>query len=114
MKDHGVKAKAKITGVIDRIDSKRCKNESYRKSFIVRYHDSYRDDSGNPVFVNMHQNVECFNDVARKIKAEFSDGDPVMLVGRLKSRETEHYTVHYIEIEEPEDIVNLTNVKGDW
>jgi hypothetical protein len=61
----------------------------------------------------MYQSVECFNEVARKVKAEFADGDTVALVGRLKSRETEHYTVHFIEVEEPEDIINLSNI-AEW
>jgi hypothetical protein len=39
MKDEGVKAKAKVEGVIDRMHSQRCKNENYRRSFIVRYSD---------------------------------------------------------------------------
>jgi single-stranded DNA-binding protein len=114
MKDEGVKAKAKVEGVIDRMDSKRCKNESYRRSFIVKYHDCYKDDKGEIVFVDMYQNVECFNEVARKVKAEFADGDTVMLVGRLKSRETEYQTVHFIEVEEPEDIINLTGLTEEW
>jgi hypothetical protein len=94
------------SGTIDRLFSQRCKNGSYRKSFIIRYDDCYRDFNGDVVHVNMHQNVEGFNEVARKMR-EFSEGDNVMFTGVLKSRETEHYTVHYIEIENAENIIRL-------
>jgi hypothetical protein len=106
MRDEGVKAKARVEGIIDRIDSMRCSNDSYRKSFVIRYDDYYRNNKGELVHVNMYQNVECYNEVARKVR-EFSDGDYVMLVGRLKSLEKEHFTLHYIEVEDVEDIIKL-------
>lgn len=92
------------SGIIDRIHSQRCNNGSYRKSFIVRYDSSYRDHNGDVIHVNMYQNIEGFNEVARRMR-DFTDGDEIMYVGSLLSRETEHYTVHFILIEEPEHIM---------
>lgn len=113
MKDSGVPAKAMIKGTVDRMRSGRCSNESYYRKFIVRYSDSYRDDTGKMIYVNMSQSVVGFNEVARKIKAEISEGDNVFLVGRLKSRYIENYeTEVFIEIEHAEDITKLPDM-GD-
>lgn len=92
------------TGTVDKLSGQRCRNESYRRSFILRYSDSYRDEKGDLVYVNMYQNVEGFNEVARKMKEILYDGAEVMVIGSLKSRETEHCTIHFILVEHPEDI----------
>jgi hypothetical protein len=103
--------KAKGHGTIDRIHGLHCKNGSYRRSFIVRYSESYRDKNGKVVHANMYQNFETFNEVARMVKADFNDGDEVYFLGDLKSRETEHNTIHFIEITRLKDLVKLP---GGW
>lgn len=111
MHDNGAPAKAMVKGIVSHMHSNRCRNGSYYRKFIVEYSDSYRNDKGDMVFVNMSQNVVGFNEVARKIKAEISDGDLVYLVGRLKSQFIENYeTEVFIELEEPEDITLLTDM----
>jgi hypothetical protein len=111
MKDEGVPAMAKIKGVVQNIRSDRCKNGSYYRKFSVNYSDSYRDNSGEIVFVNMRQWIVGFNEVARKIKAEIKEGDTVYIVGRLKSRELANYVEEvFVEIEEPEDIIKLPDM----
>jgi methyl coenzyme M reductase gamma subunit len=108
MKDKGAPAKAMVRGVVSHMHSNRCKNQSYYKKFQVDYSDHYRNDQGDVVYVEMNQVVVCFNEVARKVREEVSEGDLVYLVGRLKSRYSENYeTERYIEVEEPEDIVKL-------
>jgi hypothetical protein len=106
LKDKGAPAKAKVKGTVYKIWSGRCINGSYYRKFIVKYHDSFRNNNGDIVFVNMQQAVVGFNEVARKIKDEVSEGDTVYFVGRLKSRDIMNYDVEvFIEIEEPEDII---------
>ena len=114
MKDTGVSEKAQVKGVIDKMHSQRCSNDSYRRSFIVRYNDHYTNKEGKRVFVDMYQNVECFNEIARLIRADYKDGDTVILTGRLKSRETEYGAIHFIEVEELEDIRNISSVMRGW
>jgi hypothetical protein len=111
MHDTGAPAKAMIKGIVQNIRSDRCKNGSYYRKFSVNYSDSYRDQSGELVFVNMRQWIVGFNEVARKIKAEVSEGCEVYLVGRLKSRELVNFVEEiFIEIEEPEDITVLPSM----
>ena len=111
MNPDGAPAIAKIKGTVDRMRSGRCKNESYYRKFIIQYSDSYRDNNGEVVFVNMFQAVVGFNEVARKIKAEIAEGDTVYIIGRLKSRYVVNFeTEVFIEIEEPEDIVKLPDM----
>lgn len=111
MKDTGVPAKAMIKGVVQNIRSNRCSNGSYYRKFSVNYSDSYRDKNGDVIHENMRQWVVGFNEVARKIKADVSEGDEVFLVGRLKSREMANYVEEiFIEIEEPEDITILPSM----
>jgi hypothetical protein len=111
MHDTGAPAIAKIKGTVQNIRSARCKNESYYRKFSVNYSDSYRDQNGDIIFVNMRQWIVGFNEVARKIKAEVTEGCEVYLVGRLKSRELENYVEEvFIEIEEPEDITVLPSM----
>ena len=99
--------KAKGQGIIEKLHGQHCKNGSYRRSFIIRYSESYTDKSGKIIFADMYQNVETFNEIARMVRAEFADGDEVYFMGDLKSRETEYNTIHFVEITRLEDLVKL-------
>jgi single-stranded DNA-binding protein len=108
MKDTGVPAVAKIKGIVQEMRSDRCKNESYYRKFSINYSDSYRNQKGEVVYENMKQWVVGFNEVARHIKATIADGDEVLVIGRLKSREIVNRVQEvFIEIEEIEDIVKI-------